>query len=152
MRYNIKNEFPELPGMTKSVSATHRGKSKDTDRRTVYFHHEIDPNHKFSGKAELVIGELKNLVETFSILSGVPLKDIGIYFGYQHSYYDSVEIDLEISGSRLENDEEYGARMGELKIQKEKEAAQELANQLRKEERDKKEYERLKKKFAKETS
>lgn len=68
-----------------------------------------------------------------------------------HGYYDSYDVSLQVSGTRLETEEEVNRRLdAELKIKTRQKARTERSKKL-KEEQEKKEYERLRKKFESST-
>jgi hypothetical protein len=119
-------------------------------RRDLYFTWTIDPNlpPMWAGNRCTNIQGVLKCIEAFAEFAGVNgPEEVQQYFSAVSSYYDSYEVELNLTVSRKETDEEYAARADKIAAAKvkAKEAAKKAAETKAKNERE--QYERLKKKF-----
>lgn len=98
------------------------------------------------------VEDFSNLAKRYSEEWNIPFEDITFEIEYGHGYYDSIEIELMIRGSRFETDEEEQERINkekEKKIRDAENARKSAAKAEReKEDNDKKEWIRLKEKYG----
>lgn len=102
---------------------------------------EVDSFY-FEGTVDGVIDRLNELKEKHSDYS-----ILDISFDIEYGYYDSASIVVSLSGIRMETDDEWQKRIDGLKKAKEAAKKRKITMSQRQEEKDKKEFERLKAKF-----
>ncbi len=99
----------------------------------------------FEGNVDDSIDRLNALKEKHSDCSS-----LDISFDIEHGYYDSTSIVVSLSGIRMETDDEWQKRIDGLKKAKEAAKKMKITMSQRQEEKDRKEFERLKAKFKEE--
>lgn len=126
-------------------------KPKTTDRIKVTV--EQNGAYNFS-HYEFTLESLKSAFDHFRQLHpSFAENEVYMAIDYSRGYYDDIDIDIKIIGSRMENDEEYAARQEKENAEDVKRKANEAkVRREAKAKRDAKdlvEYERLRKKFEK---
>ena len=118
---------------------------KDMDRKEIRVNlGEVDSSC-FDGTIDDAIASLNALKEKYSDYSCL---DISLDVGY--GYYDSNFVRISLSGVRIETDDEFKKRTNDLKKAKEAAKKRKITMSQRQEEKDRKEFERLKAKFKEE--
>ena len=105
---------------------------------------EVDSS-SLEGTIDDAIDRLNALKEKHSDCS---VLDIGFDVGY--GYYDSTFVRVSLSGIRMETDVEFQKRTNDLKKAKEAAKKRKITMSQRQEEKDRKEFERLKAKYKEE--
>lgn len=131
--------------------------TKQDVKQSVSFSWDLNPNYLHviqddfdSTKAPTWLEKLNLVFRYFSEVTGVPEKKIQVYFSATASYYDSYDMELNLSGVRPETDEEFEKRIAEMldfKKKLEKVKAEEAVNKVK---REKEQLRRLLKKYGSE--
>jgi hypothetical protein len=101
------------------------------------------------GAYEFSLAEITRIVKIFSDDFLVPVESIKIHPDYSNGYYDSIDRELNIVGSRWETDEEYEERQEKHRVASERAKESTKKAAITKKQKELEEYERLKKKFEK---
>jgi hypothetical protein len=118
---------------------------KDMERKEIRVElGEVDSSC-FDGTVDSAIDRLNALKERYSDYS---ILDISSEVGY--GYYDSTFVKFSLSGIRMETDAEFQKRTNDLKKAKEAAKKRKITMSQRQEEKDRKEFERLKAKYKEE--